>query len=568
MKKCVRICVYAISALFLMSGSNYAMIGSLRSAGRSLMPQLSRSVLSKTRSLPTRTMTTQPLTTLRSSMPSRFQTPRTQQLITPSMRLSPSSIFPQRYRAISAIPQLSSPFSDRFRSTTSIGIPAHWNTLLGKKHYYQMELPLTQLSVEEKEKIHDNLNQLKTKNVTDKDPREFLEILKKLQKEQIQNQNTIKALKALKGIIPSILFKPAFYLGAVTGGLTNPFAAYLMAPLLIEGIPGTTIRQSIHRLPAVSKYFTDRIKNNQFGSIDSINSILEEEEEIQILREQAIENIQHLIKQKENDERMQQEHEENQKSYKEIYKSYKKRLEQQREELQEEFEQGRKKLHKQQREEFQKKLEQHEPGFLKGAFGRFFGHDFKKEEDIRLKKEAERIRQQHEEEQRSYKEAYKKRKAKFEKKHHNQQEENERSQKKRQEDFEEKQEEYQEEIEREHKQRQKEFEKEKEEKIAREKTDRMFGSFFGHGDFEYEHDHSQHGPTQSETQSPEENIRILEFSENTSLYDLTQADVKRQFRTLAHKYHPDTSTLPKKQAEEEFRKLRSAYGQLMEEVKK
>ena len=135
MKKYVRIYMYAISTLFLISGSNYAMIGSLRSAGRSLMPQLSRSVLSKTRSLPTRTMTT------RSTIP-LSKSGRLQQPVGLSQQLLSTRMWPH-YSATPAMPQLSTPFFDRFRSTTHINLGT-----------YQAELPLTRLSAEEKKELY------------------------------------------------------------------------------------------------------------------------------------------------------------------------------------------------------------------------------------------------------------------------------------------------------------------------------------------------------------------------------------------------------------------------------
>jgi len=57
--------------------------------------------------------------------------------------------------------------------------------------------------------------------------------------------------------------------------------------------------------------------------------------------------------------------------------------------------------------------------------------------------------------------------------------------------------------------------------------------------------------------------RILDVPENTS-----REDIKSAFRRLAFKYHPDTSSENKKQAEEKFKEINEAYGVLGDESKR
>lgn len=57
--------------------------------------------------------------------------------------------------------------------------------------------------------------------------------------------------------------------------------------------------------------------------------------------------------------------------------------------------------------------------------------------------------------------------------------------------------------------------------------------------------------------------RILGVPENAS-----QEEIKKAFRKLAFKHHPDTSSGDKKQAEERFKEINEAYGILGDESKK
>ncbi len=57
--------------------------------------------------------------------------------------------------------------------------------------------------------------------------------------------------------------------------------------------------------------------------------------------------------------------------------------------------------------------------------------------------------------------------------------------------------------------------------------------------------------------------QILDVPDNTS-----QEDIKRAFRKLAFKYHPDTNPGNEKQAEERFKEINEAYGVLGDESKR
>ena len=50
--------------------------------------------------------------------------------------------------------------------------------------------------------------------------------------------------------------------------------------------------------------------------------------------------------------------------------------------------------------------------------------------------------------------------------------------------------------------------------------------------------------------------------------DCSQEDIKRAFRKLAFKYHPDTNPGNEKQAEEKFKEINEAYGVLGDEVRR
>ena len=51
-------------------------------------------------------------------------------------------------------------------------------------------------------------------------------------------------------------------------------------------------------------------------------------------------------------------------------------------------------------------------------------------------------------------------------------------------------------------------------------------------------------------------------------HNATQEDIKRAFRQLAFKYHPDTNPGNEKQAEEKFKEINEAYGVLGDKVKR